>query len=225
MPRHPPRALCSLTYSKARALLSYVVLRSIPMGIGMDFEDAVRLVRCLDGPGRPCRLKRRSRPLCPWRAGGTGAPALRSPYTHIGLMTQADVATLHLEVPGRLFGCAHPRHHLALSPLSRVYCPRRPRARAAPGILSGGAGGTRTPDIRLAKAALYQLSYGPAAWLLDPACGKRDRSRVPSLAPRAVGHGGLEPPTSVLSALPDLDGLARAGSNLARRQRLSISVG
>ena len=27
----------------------------------------------------------------------------------------------------------------------------------------GGAGGTRTPDIRLAKAALYQLSYGPDA--------------------------------------------------------------
>ena len=27
----------------------------------------------------------------------------------------------------------------------------------------GGAGGTRTPDIRLAKAALSQLSYGPTA--------------------------------------------------------------
>ena len=26
---------------------------------------------------------------------------------------------------------------------------------------SGGAGGTRTPDLRLAKAALSRLSYGP----------------------------------------------------------------
>lgn len=26
-----------------------------------------------------------------------------------------------------------------------------------------GAEGTRTPDFRLAKAALYQLSYGPSA--------------------------------------------------------------
>ena len=25
----------------------------------------------------------------------------------------------------------------------------------------GGAGGTRTPDLRLAKAALYRLSYDP----------------------------------------------------------------
>lgn len=28
----------------------------------------------------------------------------------------------------------------------------------------GGAGGTRTPDFRLAKAALSQLSYGPTAF-------------------------------------------------------------
>jgi hypothetical protein len=30
-----------------------------------------------------------------------------------------------------------------------------------PDALLGGAGGTRTPDFRLAKAALSQLSYGP----------------------------------------------------------------
>ncbi len=29
---------------------------------------------------------------------------------------------------------------------------------------AGGAGGTRTPDFRLAKAALSQLSYGPTAF-------------------------------------------------------------
>src|SRR3989337_680301 len=46
---------------------------------------------------------------------------------------------------------------------------------------AGGAGGTRTPDFRLAKAALSPLSYGPTAVLW------------------VVGDGGLEPPTSVLS--------------------------
>jgi hypothetical protein len=30
-------------------------------------------------------------------------------------------------------------------------------------VIFGGAGGTRTPDFRLAKAALSQLSYGPTA--------------------------------------------------------------
>ena len=30
--------------------------------------------------------------------------------------------------------------------------------------VAGGAEGTRTPDIRLAKAALSQLSYGPDAF-------------------------------------------------------------
>ena len=45
----------------------------------------------------------------------------------------------------------------------------------------GGAEGTRTPDIRLAKAALSQLSYGPGrTW---------------------VGQPGFEPGTSVLSGL------------------------
>jgi hypothetical protein len=48
-------------------------------------------------------------------------------------------------------------------------------------VMFGGAGGTRTPDFRLAKAALSQLSYGPAS------------------SPSVVGDGGLEPPTSVLS--------------------------
>ena len=37
--------------------------------------------------------------------------------------------------------------------------------------LSGGAGGIRTPDLRRAKAALSQLSYGPVldvgSWRLE----------------------------------------------------------
>jgi hypothetical protein len=32
----------------------------------------------------------------------------------------------------------------------------------------GGAEEIRTPDIRLAKAALSQLSYGPGFWRLEP---------------------------------------------------------
>ncbi len=48
-----------------------------------------------------------------------------------------------------------------------------------------GDDGTRTHDLRLAKAALSQLSYIPA----------RD---VPNL-PGTVGHSGLEPETSPLS--------------------------
>ena len=47
----------------------------------------------------------------------------------------------------------------------------------------GGAEGIRTPDLRRAKAALSQLSYGP--WDLQP----------------VVGVPGLEPGTSVLSGL------------------------
>ena len=45
----------------------------------------------------------------------------------------------------------------------------------------GGAEGIRTPDLRRAKAALSQLSYGPAR--------------------RRVGQPGIEPGTSVLSGL------------------------
>ena len=44
-------------------------------------------------------------------------------------------------------------------------------------VKNGGAGGTRTPDIRLAKAALSQLSYGPSGlW-----CGGRWWTRTTDL--------------------------------------------
>ena len=58
--------------------------------------------------------------------------------------------------------------------------------------LVGGAGGSRTPDLRRAKAALSHLSYGPShpppsdAALMTPHCG-------------GVGVPGIEPGTSVLS--------------------------
>ena len=43
---------------------------------------------------------------------------------------------------------------------------RDPRARHAPGMAARGAGGAsrdRTDDLKLAKLALSQLSYGPSA--------------------------------------------------------------
>ena len=52
-----------------------------------------------------------------------------------------------------------------------------------------GARGIRTPDILLAKQALYQLSYGH---------DKRDPEDDPR---RTVGLGGVEPPTSRLSGV------------------------
>ena len=44
----------------------------------------------------------------------------------------------------------------------------RPSAKITPSpVMFGGAGGTRTPDFRLAKAALSQLSYGPTGLRCD----------------------------------------------------------
>ena len=57
-----------------------------------------------------------------------------------------------------------------------------------------GARGIRTPDILLAKQALYQLSYGPA---------RSSSTGGPQAAAhrKAVGLGGVEPPTSRLSGV------------------------
>ena len=49
----------------------------------------------------------------------------------------------------------------------REYTAWRPRLTS---LSFGGAGGTRTPDFRLAKAALSQLSYGPGCWRLGRRC-------------------------------------------------------
>ena len=74
--------------------------------------------------------------------------------------------------------CAPREYSLYLAVRQRVQVavavPARHRA--------GGAEGIRTPDLRLAKAALSQLSYGP------------------DVATR-VGQPGIEPGTSVLSGL------------------------
>ena len=63
----------------------------------------------------------------------------------------------------------------------REYLLYRPRAASRKCFVGSGAEGIRTPDLRRAKAALSQLSYGPAR--------------------RRVGQPGIEPGTSVLSGL------------------------
>jgi hypothetical protein len=85
---------------------------------------------------------------------------------------------------------------------------------------AGGAAGTRTPDLRRARAALSQLSYGP---LLDA-------GRPPS-----VGAPGLEPGTSALSGprsnqlsyapLPVLDGSQHRPLAALCRRRSRIAPG
>ena len=63
-----------------------------------------------------------------------------------------------------------------------------------------GDEGIRTPDLRRAKAALSQLSYGPSRedeYAMVVAMGQ-----VPAgWSSVVVGHSGLEPETSVLSGL------------------------
>ncbi len=60
-----------------------------------------------------------------------------------------------------------------------------------PTHLTSGAAGTRTPDLRRARAALSQLSYGPTPQAHTPG--------LPDLRPKMVGAPGLEPGTSALS--------------------------
>ncbi len=75
------------------------------------------------------------------------------------------------------------------APSRSVSCPiARTQVLAAD---SGGAEEIRTPDPLHAKQMLSQLSYGPRYAAGD--------FRPPGRPIVLVGHGGLEPPTSVLS--------------------------
>lgn len=69
----------------------------------------------------------------------------------------------------------------------------------------GGAEEIRTPDLRRAKAALSQLSYGPSPGIELSVCHGHARSGNLLAGGEArqwlVGHSGLEPETSVLSGL------------------------
>src|SRR6185295_12082703 len=77
------------------------------------------------------------------------------------------------------------------------------RSRAA--AKAGGASRDRTDDLKLAKLALSQLSYGPAFALLRFGGQARSaRDGLPSEAPqerRMVGREGVEPSTSRLSGV------------------------
>jgi hypothetical protein len=77
----------------------------------------------------------------------------------------------------------------------------RQHSPGSPPAALGGADRVRTDDLRLARAALSQLSYSPfALGVLPPRC----RPREPAAAPRAssvVGLGRLELPTSRLSGV------------------------
>ena len=60
---------------------------------------------------------------------------------------------------------------------------------------AGGAGGIRTPDIRLAKAALSQLSYGPTA------CAARDSNPHPLAEGLSqLSYGPAECPDALTTA-------------------------
>ena len=75
----------------------------------------------------------------------------------------------------------------------RLRCPSYYKRRPGRNV-SGGAEEIRTPDLRLAKAALSQLSYGPFVRIC-----RQPELRRRTAPGELVGHGGLEPPTSVLS--------------------------
>ncbi len=155
MPRHPPRALSSLTYSKARALRG---ARSAPIDFRGGSCNALQLVRFARRPGPSARLNRRPLPLTPV----IGRRRRLSAYTqHIGLMLQADVAEVFIRTR-TLFSYAEGMLHLLLDHLSASsITPSPPLRNPSAKLPIGGAEETRTPDFRLAKAALSQLSYGP----------------------------------------------------------------
>ena len=63
-----------------------------------------------------------------------------------------------------LFDCVNRLSHMYFSPLSESIT-RRADSDKPPALVAGGAEEARTPDLRLAKAALSQLSYGPVFWI------------------------------------------------------------
>jgi hypothetical protein len=158
-PRHPPRALNSLTDP---SLLSQgVCSRCLALLVLL-----LRYVRVILHPGRP-----------------RGCPPTRASRSHTTVGLIWPTVGQQSALVCWLFVCRQASRDVSV--LS-----------SGPTALAGGAGGTRTPDFRLAKAALSQLSYGPPSW--------RWKVGLQPLAssfrlPRLVGHPGLEPGTSVLS--------------------------
>ena len=141
-PRHPPYALSSLTCRDAEKLTFFMV--------------AIQLLRFSSCGGL-------APPPAAWPPGGGPQPA--------GLGTTARRSTVLCSVrPGNSagpseVGAAAPRTARGKMPARsiRLGFPAPCRSPRAPSTQRpGGDEGTRTPDIRLAKAALSQLSYIPA---------------------------------------------------------------
>jgi hypothetical protein len=152
MPRHPPRALSSLTYIKAHAQLKY------HLPVIQDRRYPVRLLRC---SRRPRRLQPERPASRRERFVGGGHPP-SSLTQNIGLMFKPTFGLRH-QCEGeaiQLRALVQP-----YTPVSAESCFSVPSVTVfgkPPGHpRTGGAGGIRTPDLRRAKAALSQLSYGP----------------------------------------------------------------
>jgi hypothetical protein len=130
-------------------------------------------------PGAPARMVDRAR--VEGVAGSTPHPA-REP---VGMTSSA----LHLST------YSAPSHELGAtcSPLMTRHPP-------------GGAAGTRTPDLRRAKAALSQLSYGPVRSLTLLAARYQRAAGGPALRPRiwvrrACPHRSPRPPRRIAPRL------------------------
>lgn len=83
----------------------------------------------------------------------------------------------------------------------RISRPRRVRLGRRTNF--GGDGGTRTPYLRLAKAALYQLSYVPPVWLSTLFRFFCPAAAVVSWCVLGGGSGALEAPEQPPEDQPD----------------------
>src|SRR5687768_13925874 len=105
-----------------------------------------------------------------------------------------------------------PPRHRFLEPIYNVKegrnAPYRPKPNSGLHTWSGGASRDRTDDLKLAKLALSQLSYGPIRNVKLANFAGAIRSRGAAVRARAVcsnapmvGREGVEPSTSRLSGV------------------------
>jgi hypothetical protein len=118
-------------------------------------------------------LRGRTRNVARTRAMRLAAPSYGLPVSLGGVLCSSIV----------FCGARQAQPDLVPRKITLPACPARCKPSSSSAVAPfGGAEGIRTPDLRRAKAALSQLSYGP-------------------VAPGQVGQPGIEPGTSVLSGL------------------------
>ena len=83
---------------------------------------------------------------------------------------------------------------------------KAPDSRTDRGLVNGGAEGIRTPDLRRAKAALSQLSYGPSIACRLPESRAVGRWRVPAY--HQSPHAWAATPESAWTHSPKSSALA-----------------